>query len=99
MYELLPALYTYLGTEPDGIPSMFLKSCRLALVRPLYLLFNKSLSLGHFPDFWKKSFVTPIYKSGDKHNVSNYRSIDKMSLIPKKFESIITKKLTAIMSP
>jgi len=51
----------------------------------------------YFP--WKMSFVTPIHKSGDKHDVTNYRPISKLSIIPKMFEVIITKKLSLIISP
>jgi len=63
------------------------------------MIFNKSLGLGYFPNIWKKSFVTPVHKSGDKHNVINYRPISKMSIIPKMFEALITKKLSSIMTP
>lgn len=52
-----------------------------------------------FQLFGKKSFVIPDFKSGDKHNVSNYRIINKMSLILKIFEAILTKKLTVLCHP
>ena len=35
---------------------------------------NLSLSGSTFPDDWKKAKVTPIFKSGDKQDVGNYRS-------------------------
>jgi len=47
----------------DGIPAYFLKHCIEMLCVPLKILFDKSLSSGHFADRWKVAFVTPILKS------------------------------------
>lgn len=80
------------STGPDGISPIFLKKCFLVLVNLLHYLFNLSLSLGVFPAFWKKSFITPIHKSGSKNDICNYRPISKLSAIPKLFEAIISKK-------
>lgn len=41
----------------------------------------------------KVSFITPIYKSGPKHVISNYRPISKLSMIPKVFEKLVTQRL------
>jgi len=71
IYDYLFSLDPHAGVGPDGIPSVFLKQCCSVLVKPLHFIFNKSLNLGYFPDSWKKSFVTPIHKTGDKHNITN----------------------------
>lgn len=86
------------GTGPNGIPPLFLKSCNLAFVKPLHYLFNLSLSDGNFPSIWKKSYISPIHKSGDKNNIKNYRPITKLSIIRKLFEAIINKKCTILLS-
>lgn len=98
IFDYLNSLDLFSGTGPDGIPSVLKKNCSSVLLKPLHFIFNKSLSLGYFPDIWKKSFVTPIHKTGDIHNVTNYRPISKMSIIPKMFEALITKKLSKIVS-
>jgi len=95
--DYLNSLNTHSGTGPDGIPPMFLKACSSVLARPLHMIFNMSLGLGYFPNIWKKSFITPVHKSGDKHNVTNYRPISKLFIIPKMVEALITKKLSLIM--
>jgi hypothetical protein len=38
------------GAGSDGIPPLILKNCASAFARPLFLLFNRSLSTCVFPD-------------------------------------------------
>jgi Reverse transcriptase (RNA-dependent DNA polymerase) len=72
----------------------FLYKCADHLASPLHVIFNKSLSSGEFPDDWKKSFLTPIYKSGDRTNIENYRGIAILSAIPKQFEKLFVMNFT-----
>lgn len=46
-----------------------------------------------FPQIWKNSFLTPIFKSGDKSLVENYRPICIQSSIPKVLEKLILQKI------
>lgn len=78
---------------PDGIPNVFLKKCICTIVKPLHILFNMSLKSSVFPDRWKNSFIMPIYKSGDKNDVKNYRSVCIQSSIPKLFDSLVSNQL------
>lgn len=75
---------------PDGIPSVVLKNTSMMLCKPLCFLFNLSLRSGVVPRHWKTSFITPLFKSGSKSNIKNYRGICKLSCIPKMFESIVS---------
>ncbi len=54
-------------------------------------IFNKSLASGVFPDIWKIALITPIFKSGDRKDVTNYRGISILSLISKIFERLVKK--------
>ncbi|KAE9542302.1 hypothetical protein AGLY_003429 [Aphis glycines] len=82
----------------DSIQPILLHNCRWALTKPLHHLFNLSLKSGTYPETWKISFVSPIWKSGDRSSVSNYRPISKMNIIPKLFEKIIEPKLIYLFS-
>lgn len=84
---------------PDNIPPILLKNCAPALLSPLLILFNWSLSTGIYPEQWKKSYVIPIHKSGKKSDIENYRPISKLSSIPKLFESLVYKQIFPILMP
>ena len=79
---------------PDKIPSCLLKECSETLYVPLAKLFSLSQKLSFVPDIWKSSYIIPLYKSGSRNEVSNYRGIAKLNDIPKLFEHIIADQLS-----
>ena len=86
------------GVGPDGIHPLVLRNCAHQLAAPLTELFNKSLSIGQFPDQWKRSSVSPVFKKGARSNVRNYRCIAKLQTIAKFFEHLVNVKLLALVS-
>ena len=72
----------------------FLKQCVYTLDIPIHIIFNLSLNSLIFPEYWKHSFLKPIYKSGPKHNVENYRAVCIQSELPKLLDCLVTRLLT-----
>ena len=63
------------------------------------MIFSRSLQDGIFPTLWKKSFVNPVHKQGDRTSVLNYRPICLLSPIASLLEHIINTKLISYISP
>lgn len=89
----LEALDTSKGVGPDNIPPNVLKYCAPVLAPHLAIYFNVLLARGIFPDNLKVSFVIPIYKSGSREDVSNYRPITIQPVLAKVFESLVLERL------
>jgi len=77
----------------DDIPPEFLKDRSSTLVRALTLVFNEVLDSGNFPKQWKTDKRIPLYKSGGKTLVSNYRLIAIHSIFRKIFCTILHERI------
>ena len=73
----------------DGIPPKLLRNCALALLIPIHHLFSTSLEKHVIPHEWKCHSITPIHKSGDKSQVTNYRPISLLCTISKLLERLV----------
>ena len=78
----------------DGIGPSILKYCALALYQPLCRLFQLSVDCHIIPMEWKIHAITPIFKTGDKSQVSNYRPISLLSTTFKVLEKLIYTHLS-----
>ena len=56
-------------------------------------LFNLILKCGFCPSSWCEGIITPIYKSGNKSDPSNYRGICINSCLGKLFTSVLNIRL------
>ena len=59
--------------DAHGLDTNFLKTNVDALVAPITELVNLSIRQCSVPTQWKTAVITPIYKSGAKTDISNYR--------------------------
>ncbi|CAK1580774.1 unnamed protein product [Parnassius mnemosyne] len=87
--KLLQGLDISKSGGPDHIPPIFIINCAKSLVKPISILFKRSLTEGIVPQVWKSAFITPVFKKGDKSNVGNYRPISKLCLFSKVLERIV----------
>ena len=91
--DILKLLELGKATGHDGISHHMLKYSAETISVPLFILFNRSLTMGLFPDYWKLASVMPSFKRGNKSLTSNYRPIAILSCVGKVFKRVVYKYL------
>jgi hypothetical protein len=81
----------------DGLNSTFVKGCLEGLVRPLVLLFSKSLSTGQIPQDWKDANVNALFKKGSRKEARNYRPVSLTCQICKLLEKVIKEEIMSYL--
>ena len=74
------------STGLDRITAQLLKDAAAVIAPLLTQIFNLSLSSSTFPQIWRNGRVTPIFKSGECLNMSNYRPIIVLPTLSKILE-------------
>ena len=72
----------------NRISSKVLKILNNCISEPLAYIYNLCIAEVQWPDYIKQSEIIPIFKTGDKHNVTKYRPISLISNLAKIFEKI-----------
>ena len=73
----------------DNISAYFLIVAAEVIAIPLTTLFNSTFKLGIFPSCLKIARVIPVFKSGEKTDLNNYRPISILSTFSKILEKLI----------
>lgn len=78
---------------PDGISTKLLKLTKHISGPLLCRLFQYSLDTGKLPKDWKTAHVIPVFKSGNKNSLHNYRPISLTCVSCKLLEHIIASQI------
>ena len=78
-------------------PLLFFKIASDVVSFPLSIFFNLFIEQGCFPESLKLLKVIPIFKSGAKCDLSNYRPISLLSVISKVFEKLISIRVMSFI--
>ena len=88
------------GKSPglDDIDVKLLKTAAPIICNSLAYICNLSLATSVFLSEWKNAKVIPIFKSGSKSNVGNYRPISVLSVVSKIIERAVHDQVYSYMS-
>ncbi|MEL7307440.1 MAG: reverse transcriptase domain-containing protein, partial [Pseudomonadota bacterium] len=87
-------LPTKSSVDADGFSYKILKNGGFPLCLRLFHLFSLSLEVSCIPTSWKSALVTPIFKTGNKMDVRNFRPISVTSCCSRMLERIVKNKLS-----
>lgn len=96
--SIINSLKTESAVGWDKIPTRFLKLAKPVLVPLLVCLGNLIFDQGIFPRDLKRSIIHPIYKSGDRGDINNYRPISVLPVVSKIMEKLINSRLLGFLN-
>ena len=79
---------------PDDIELLIARKTIGAVADVVFEIFNSSFSTGIIPGKLKIAQITPIFKQGDRHTMTNYRPISILPYFAKLMEKSMSKRLT-----
>ena len=89
VFDILSTLDVTKAAGIDGISPRILRNCASSLLIPICHLFKTSTTTGNIPTQWCTHCIIPIFKSGDKTQVNNYRPISLLCILSKVLERIV----------
>ena len=94
---MIKSLKTSKAAGPDSILNEIIKYSCPVTIKSVTKLFNLIFQTGYYPDCWRKAFIIPIFKSGDKDDPNNYRGISLLNGLAKIFSAVLNNRIMAYM--
>jgi hypothetical protein len=91
--NIIKSLKTKNACGYDEISNRITKSSAPFIISPLTYICNTILRTGTFPDRLKYAIVKPVFKKGNRQEISNYRSISLLTSFSKIIEKLIYARL------
>ncbi|MEW8548206.1 MAG: reverse transcriptase family protein [Candidatus Thiodiazotropha sp.] len=87
----ISSLKPHKAPGPNSVSPKLIKEAKNELSYAFSKLFNLSLTLKEFPDFWKQANVTAVHKKDDRCLPNNYRPISLLNCEGKLMERCVHK--------
>ncbi len=81
----------------DKIPNEFFMDAPDPILHLFMEIYNKCLELGKIPEQWKEGIIHPIFKKGDKFELTNFRPIALLQTQYKIYSAIINNRISKQM--
>ena len=95
--EIVNSFRNGVATGYDNLSVSAIKESVDLIACPLTHIVNLSISSGIFPDPLKITRVVPVFKSGDRRSLSNYRPISVLPIFSKVLERVVYNRLLSYM--
>ena len=99
VFKKLMNLDTSKAAGIDNLHPTIIKLCAGPLLSTITSLYSTCLMYHTMPMQWKVHKISPVYKSGDRSNVCNYRPISLLCILSKVLESLVYDKIIQFIRP
>ena len=86
------------STGLDNIGPRILKLTADVITPSILYIVNKSIATGKFASVWKEAKVKPLFKTGNKEDVNNYRPISILPTLSKLIEKWVERQFSQYLN-
>jgi hypothetical protein len=95
--DVIKSLQSKNSTDFNGLSASLIKQISYQIANPLKHIINLSLSSSIVPTQLKIAKVIPVFKSGDRRSMDNYRPISLLSIFSKILEKVVCNRLCSFL--
>ena len=81
------------SSNPEGFPATFIKRIAAGIVKPLSIIYRRSLDDGAVPSTFKTAYIAPVHKKGLRSDPANKRPVSLTAVTCRVLEKLICRSV------